>query len=120
MRLIGDGKKKLIVAFHFQLSNASAWKCDTCRKQGLEMTRRCGWLATAHEAPARVVWIRGPIATDECPKSLITPQSVGWLEEFFIFKRLQQQFPQDLNTRQIEAFLVLEEQLVLERDRGAE
>ena len=38
-------KKKLIVAFHFQLGNHSAWNCGPCRKSGLERKRRCGWQA---------------------------------------------------------------------------
>src|SRR5260370_36953069 len=81
-------KKKLIVAFHFQLSNAAGWKCDACRKSGLERKRRCGWLPEALEAPAQIVWARKQVATDVCPKSLITAASLGWIEAFLIWKRL--------------------------------
>ena len=37
-------KKKLLVAFHFQFSNQAGWECDACRRSGLEIRRRCGWL----------------------------------------------------------------------------
>ena len=36
--------KKLIVAFHFQFSSQAGWRCDVCRRTGLEKKRRCGWL----------------------------------------------------------------------------
>ena len=39
------GTKKLIVAFHFQFANQAGWRCDACRRNGLEKKRRCGWLA---------------------------------------------------------------------------
>jgi hypothetical protein len=67
-----------------------------------------------------VVWTRGPIATDECPTSLITAQSVGWVEEFFVWKRLRLALPFDLNARMAEAFLILEEQLESEKQNDPE
>jgi len=62
-----------------------------------------------------VVWARGAVATDICPKSLITAQSLGWIEEYLIWKRLGLPLTADSNVRQIEAFLVLEEQVLLAR-----
>ena len=67
-----------------------------------------------------VVWARGRISTDECPKSLITAQSIGLVEEFLVWKRLHLSLPFDINVRQAEAFLILEEQLDLEKQSGAE
>lgn len=120
MRPIGDGKKKLILAFHFQLSNPAAWKCDACRKSGLEFKRRCGWVPKALVTPAHIVWSRRQVASDICPTSLITAQSMGWMEEFFVWKRLRLSFPPELSARQAEAFLILEEQLSLEEHGGTE
>jgi hypothetical protein len=120
MRFIGGRKKKLIVAFHSQLSNAAGWKCDACRKSGLELKRRCGWLPETLEAPGQIVWARKQVATDVCPKSLITAASLGWIEEFLIWKRLRLDFRSDLSARQAEAFLILEEQLALEEHGGSE
>jgi hypothetical protein len=113
-----DRKKKLILAFHFQLSNPAGWKCDECRRSGLEIKRRCGWIPSAPGAAPHVVWARRDVATDECPKSTITAQSIGWIEEFLVWKRLGLALPWDLNVRQAEAFLILEEQLALENQRA--
>ena len=120
MWAFGAGTKKLIVAFHFLRSNPAAWKCDTCRKSGLEMTRRCGWAPAGRQTSPHVVWARGRISTDECPKPLITAQSIGWVEEFIAWKRLHLALPFDVNVRQAEAFLILEEQLDLEKQSGTE
>ena len=51
--------------------------------------RRCGWLPVANQTqsdPARIVWAKGPAATEECPTSYIHPQSIAWLERFFAWK----------------------------------
>jgi hypothetical protein len=66
-----------------------------------------------------VVWARRHVSTDVCPKSLITAQSIGWIEEFFVWKRLGLGLPYTLSARQAEAFLILEEQLSLEGHSGA-
>ena len=58
------------------------------------------------------------MATDVCPKSLITAQSIGWIEEFLVWKRLGLTLSVDANVRQVEAFLILEEQLLAERQRA--
>lgn len=58
------------------------------------------------------------MATDVCPKSLITAESVGWIEEFLVWKRLNLQT--DLSARQAEAFLILAEQLALEEHSGSQ
>ena len=60
------------------------------------------------------------MATDLCPKSLITAARLGWIEEFLTWKRLRLDLRSDLSARQAEAFLILEEQLALEEHGGAE
>jgi hypothetical protein len=84
------------------------------------MTRRCGWAPAGRQTSPHVVWARGRISTDECPKPLITAQSIGWVEEFIAWKRLHLALPFDVNVRQAEAFLILEEQLDLEKQSGTE
>ena len=120
MWLVGGRKKKLIVAFHFQLSNAAGWRCDACRKSRLELKRRCGWVGAALETPAQIVGARKQVATDVCPKSLITAESLGWIEDYLVWKRLRLDLRNDLGARQAEAFLILEEQLALEGHDGSE
>jgi len=59
------------------------------------------------------------VATDVCPKSLISAESLGWIEEFLVWKRLRLDLRSNLSARQAEAFLILEEQLALEEHGGS-
>lgn len=81
---------------------------------GLSMKRRCGWIPAALETPPRVVWARKEVATDTCPKSLITGQSVTWMEEFLVWRRLGQALPDTADARTVEAFLILQEETTRE------
>jgi hypothetical protein len=109
VRAFRGGKKKLTVAFHFQFANQAGWECDACRKSGLEKRRRCGWTARAGEAARRVVWARKAAASEECPRSYITAQSLAWVEAFLVGKRLGTAAPLDaMAARDAEAFLILE------------
>ena len=113
MRLIGSRKKKLITAFHFQFSNQAGWECGSCRKAGLESKRNGGWLP-ADDGPERVVWARKGVATTTCPKSFITAQSVTWVEEYLVRRRLGQKGIDRLGARETEAFLILDHELAEE------
>ena len=119
MRDLRRRTKKLIVAFHFHLfSNQAGWKCDECRRSGLEVKRQCGWLPECDRGPGRVVWGRKEAALDTCPKSFITAQSVAWVEEFAVRRRLRQAWPVELGAREAEAFLILEAEWEAETEHG--
>jgi hypothetical protein len=118
MRLDGDREKKLIVAFHFQHSNQAGWKCDICRRDGLEMTRRCGWIPAALQTPAKAVWARKRVSTDQCPKSIISAQSLTWIEQFYVWRKLGPSYPGELSAREVEAFLILEHEAQEEGNDG--
>jgi hypothetical protein len=118
VRAIGNRKKKLITALHFQFSNQAGWECGACRKAGLEMKRRCGWMPQVVDTPARVVWARNGFATMVCPKSFITAQSMAWLEEYLVRRKLGQKSIEGLGARDVEAFLILEHELAVEAQYG--
>jgi hypothetical protein len=111
-------KKKLIVAFHFQLGNKAAWSCDICRKSGLERKRRCGWLVNVEATPSTIVWARGRTTLATCPTSTITPESVALLEEFHAWKLLGAGSFFDLPARLVHAIFILENELRAERNDG--
>jgi hypothetical protein len=48
------------------------------------------------------------VSVERCPKSSITAESQGWLEEYGIWRRLGSPELKELAARQVEAFLVLE------------
>jgi hypothetical protein len=107
--------KKLIVAFHFLRGDGSRWECDACRKQGLEARRRCGFLPEERRAARRIVWARGTASTEECPKSLMTAESIELLERFFAARAWGWRDP---TAREADAFLALEQELRAEGLNG--
>ena len=126
MRVERERKKKLIVAFHFLRGEGAdprrmaGWRCEQCRRQGLEARRRCGFLTEDARGVRRVVWARGGAAAEECPTSLVTPASLEFLERFFAWKSVgkAESNIQGLTAREAEAFVVLEGELRREQVNG--
>ncbi len=58
-----------------------------------------------------MVWLRKQVAAEECPKSLITAESTGWVEEFLVRNRLGFGEVRDLEARTAEAFVILQGEL---------
>jgi hypothetical protein len=106
-----ERKKKLIVAFHFQFSNRAGWNCESCRQHGLETKRRCGFLPEDQRGEQRIVWGRKQTQADECPKSLVTGESLAFVEEFFVRRRLGMQDSLETDARKVDAFLILRDQM---------
>ncbi len=80
-----------MVAFHFQFSNRAGWNCGSCKQHGLEAKRRCGFLPAEKRGEPRIVWGRKQTQAEECPKSLMTSESLALIEEFFVRRRLGMQ-----------------------------
>jgi hypothetical protein len=76
----------------------------------LEERRRCGFIAEERRGAKRAVWARGRVATEECPRSLVTPESIEFVELFFMWKRVRVGRWQDLRARELDAFLTIEEE----------
>ena len=106
-----DRKKKLIVAFHFQFSNRAGWDCESCRRHGLDVKRRCGFLPDGKRPAPRVVWGRKQVQAEECPKSLVSGESLAFVEEFFVRRRLGIAYEANLPARTVDAFLILRDEM---------
>jgi hypothetical protein len=113
MRAHRERTKKLIAAFHFQFANRAAWKCGDCRRSGLETVRRCGWLADG-PGPPRVIWARKNVATDTCPVSYITAESIALVQEFQAWKLIGCADVYSLPARTVDGFWILENELRVE------
>jgi hypothetical protein len=64
------------------------------------------------------VWARKSVGVFECPRSLITAQSLGWIEEYGARKQLGGVRVEELSAREAEAFLILEQLLSREDANG--
>jgi len=118
MRVERGRTKKLVVAFHFQFAQQAAWKCDDCRRSGLEHKRRCGWLPEAERGPRRVVWARRQTGVEECPRSHVTAESEALLEEFHAFRVFGCSDTNAMPARLVDAICVLEQELRTEQSGG--
>jgi hypothetical protein len=65
------------------------------------------------------VWARGGVSTTECPKSLISAESLVLLEEFNIWKRFGCGDARKMNARVADAIALLEDELRWELERSA-
>jgi hypothetical protein len=54
---------------------------------GLVKVRQCAWQNDQRAIPLRPVWVRGKTVAFHCPKSIITAQSLGFIEQFLYWKR---------------------------------
>jgi hypothetical protein len=106
--------KKLTVAFHFQYANQATWKCDTCRKQGLQQKRGCGFLPHDPDNP-RIIWARKNVSVTNCPVSYITSDSISWLEEHHAWRFGGKPDVMTLHAKSAEAFTILEHELLKEK-----
>jgi hypothetical protein len=97
-----------MVAFHFYRTSQAGWKCDHCRRQGLDVKRRCGFLPAETRGPRKLVFVRGRVSSEECPKSLVTPASVELLEKFFGWKFSGGTSLEGMAAKEADAFLILE------------
>jgi hypothetical protein len=58
--------------------------------------------------PKKMVWARGRVSSEECPKSLVTPASVELLEKFYGWKFAGGGSLAELPAKDADAFLILE------------
>jgi hypothetical protein len=54
------------------------------------------------------------VALATCPKPYITAESQALVEEFFVRRRLRAFDAKELSARQVEAFVILEKELIAE------
>jgi len=65
-----------------------------------------------------VIWARKRVSTDRCPTSVVSAQSLTWIEQFFVWQRLRESYPSELSAREVEAFLILEGEAQAEESDG--
>jgi hypothetical protein len=81
--------------------------------------RNCAWLSKGDAASARAVWARGKLISRECPKSVISAQSLAFLEMFQIWRSLGKGCDTAMNAREAEAIELLEREYMAEDQHGS-
>jgi len=76
-------------------------------------------LDAKQDTEPKLVWCRGRVHADRCPKSLITAESLVLLEEFWAWKRVGGGSYLALAARSFEAFVLLDGELVKEQNEQA-
>lgn len=107
MQDVRGRSKKLKLALHFHAFHPARWSCEECRRAGLEEKRRCGFLRDLPDEEGRVSWVSGDIVSPRCPKSVITSESLRWLE-LFQASRWHQAAAIRLNAKDVDAMKWLE------------
>lgn len=51
-------------------------------------SRKCAWLAAEAPPDERIVWVRGNVFSRQCPKSVITAESLGYLDLFAVWAQV--------------------------------
>jgi hypothetical protein len=70
--------------------------------------RRCAWANGSAEPARHAVWARGEVFAMQCPKSLITVQSLKWLDEFNAWKTLGAVNLLNINAKTADAIALLD------------
>ncbi|MBV6430871.1 MAG: hypothetical protein IANPNBLG_00991 [Bryobacteraceae bacterium] len=90
------------------MSRQAEWKCDPCRRTGLDVKRNCSWL-DLKETTDKPVWARNGVYTTVCPKSIVSPDSEHWIHLFYSMKLLNQHLDLlTLDARTADALMTLE------------
>jgi hypothetical protein len=97
--------------------NPAGWRCDDCRKRGLEESRRCGFLPPERRGSERLVWVGPGIGLSECPTSYITAESVAHLEAFVAWNMTRENL-MPWPARVADAILALDSELRKARTDG--
>ncbi len=76
----------------------------------MEKVRQCGWIE-ADGGPKRAVWVRKGVATDSCPVSYVSAESLALVQEFQAWKLIGGCSVYELPSKTAEALCVLENEL---------
>ena len=80
--------------------------------------RNCAWSEMERPARPRAVWARGGVYSTNCPKSVITGQSLYYLEQFRYWKECGGGGLWHMDAKAADAVMLLEQAWQLEKQRG--
>ena len=72
-----------------------------------------------HPSPAnKIVWARRQVLLETCPTGYVTADSQVLVEDFLVRRRMRAFDFEELTARQVEAFVILEQELAGELNNG--
>jgi hypothetical protein len=71
--------------------------------------RNCAWVDIESPANKRVVWARQDVFSMQCPKSIITAESMAYLERHAAWKQFGVYDPEMLTAKTADAIVFLEQ-----------
>jgi hypothetical protein len=80
--------------------------------------RNCAWVRKKEPLTGRPVWARAGLFSSQCPKSVITAQSLYFIEQFGFWKQCGGTSLWSLEAKSAEAVLVLEQASRMENESG--
>jgi hypothetical protein len=101
--------KKLILALHFYARGTAGWRCEDCRRAGLEKKRRCVYEGLGEE-DAAPVWAGFGSVSMRCPKNVITAESVAWLEMWNTWRHAGKAAARNWSAKDMDAMAALEQE----------
>lgn len=72
-----------------------------------ERARRCGFVRQELQTGKRAVWSRNGVESAECPRPVISVQSIQWLQQFRGWKRSGGRIHEDMPVTLVEAYEVV-------------
>lgn len=79
--------------------------------------RNCAWLPNPQGEAAKVIWARGAVLAKSCPKSLITAESIRFLEMHRVWKSFGKGWPGAMEARAADAIELIERAWTEEYER---
>ncbi|MFL6352381.1 MAG: hypothetical protein ACJ74Z_11105 [Bryobacteraceae bacterium] len=80
--------------------------------------RNCAWADKGQAVSERAVWARGGVFSTQCPKSVITAQSLYFIDQFAFWKEFGGKSIWGIEAKTAEALLVLDQAWRMENQNG--
>ena len=82
--------------------------------------RNCAWLGDSGQDDTRTVWARGQIASTQCPKSVISAESLRYLDLYRSWRSLGKGLDLQYDAKIADALELLENESMKEEEHGKE
>lgn len=72
--------------------------------------RKCAWAFPNEVTDKKAVWARNSVSCERCPKSVVTAESLTYLEQFGVWKQLGGQSLWAFDAKAADAIILLDQE----------